>query len=86
MERGVIEEHEVTQERLEQFLSRSGRRFYKLPDRSEAPKIILERKGETIPPSVKRADGGLEVGLSKAGSPVFSLRWLTETTPSQSSS
>ena len=76
MERGVIEEQEVTQDRLEQFLSRSGRRFYKLPDHPEVPKIILERKGEIIPPSVKTADGGLEVGLSKAGSHVFSLRWL----------
>jgi dihydroorotase len=81
MERGVIEEHDVTQERLELFLSRAGRRFYKLPE--QAPKIVLERKGETIPISVKDANGGLEVGLSKAGSPVFSLHWLTEATPSQ---
>jgi dihydroorotase len=77
MERGVIEEGEVTQERLEQFLSRFGRWFYKLPD-GDAPKIILERKGQTIPPSVKSVDGGLEVGLSKAGSSVFSLRWSAE--------
>jgi dihydroorotase len=77
MERGVIEEHEVTQEKLEQFLSRSGRRFYKLPD-VDVRKLILERKGEIIPPSVKSVDGGLEVGLSKAGSRVFSLRWSTE--------
>ena len=31
-ERGVVEEYEVTRGRLELFLSRSGRRFYKLPD------------------------------------------------------
>lgn len=79
IERGVIEEHEVTQERLEQFLSRSGRRFYKLPDPAAEgpPKIVLERKGETIPTSIKSADGTLEIGLSRPTAPIFSLRWLS---------
>ena len=77
VEKGVIEEHEVTQERLEQFLSRSGRRFYKLPDPTAEgrPKIVLERKGESIPTSIKSADGTLEVGLSRPTAPVFSLSW-----------
>ena len=76
--RGVIEEHEVTQQRLEQFLSRSGRRFYKLPDLAAEgpPKIVLERKGETIPTSIRSADGTLEVGLSRPTAPVSSVRWL----------
>ena len=79
IERGVIEEHEVTQERLEQFLSRSGRRFYKLPDPAAEgpPKIVLERKGETIPTSIRSADGTLEIGLSRPTAPIFSLRWLS---------
>ena len=78
-ERGVIKEHEVTQERLEQFLCRSGRRFYKLPDpvAEGPPKIVLERKGETIPTSIKSADGSLEIGLSRPTAPIFSLRWLS---------
>ena len=77
--RGVLEVDEVTQDQLEQFLGRSGRRFYKLPDPATEgkPKIVLERKGETIPPSIKSADGTLEVGLSKSMAPVFSLSWLT---------
>ncbi len=79
IERGVLEVDEVTQERLEQFLSRSGRRFYKLPDlvTEGQSKIVLERKGETIPTSIKSADGTLEIGLSKSSAPVFSLSWLT---------
>jgi dihydroorotase len=76
IERGVISEHEVTQERLEQFLSRSGRRFYKLPDQGST-KIVLERKGETIPTSIKSADGTLEIGLSRPTAPIFSLSWLS---------
>ena len=77
--RGVLEADEVTQDQLEQFLGRSGRRFYKLPDPATEgqPKIVLERKGETIPTSIKSADGTLEVGLSKSMAPVFSLSWLT---------
>jgi dihydroorotase len=76
--RGLIAEDEVTQERLENFLSRSGRRFYQLPDidKRASPKIVLERKGETIPKSVSSADGTLEVGLSRASAPIFSLSWL----------
>jgi dihydroorotase len=78
IERGVLEEDEVTQDRLEQFLSRSGRRFYKLPNPAAEgrPKIVLERKGEVIPMSIKNADGTLEIGLSKSLAPIFSLSWL----------
>ena len=80
IERGVLAEDEVTQERLEQFLSRSGRRFYRLPDPATKgpPRIVLERKGETVPTSIRSADGALEVGLSKSMAPVFSLGWLTQ--------
>lgn len=77
IERGVIGEHEVTQERLEQFLSLSGRRFYRLASAENPPKIVLERKGETIPKSIKSADGTLEVGLSRPTASIFSLRWLS---------
>ena len=79
IERGVTEEHEVMQERLEQFLSRSGRRSYKLPDPATdgPPKIVLERKGETIPTSISSAGGTHEVGLSRPMAPIFSLRWLS---------
>ncbi len=72
----MIGEQDVTQEQLEQFLGRAGRRFYKLPDPEGPQKVVLERKGETIPASIRSADGSLEVGLSKSAAPIFSLRWL----------
>ncbi|KAI1486848.1 hypothetical protein F5X96DRAFT_688060 [Biscogniauxia mediterranea] len=69
--RGALD---VTQEALEGFLSRHGRRFYKLPETTRT--IVLERKGERIPPTVRSADGsGVEVGVSRAGAEVFSLTW-----------
>jgi len=74
LERGVIKDADVTEEKLEGFLSRFGRRFYKLPERSDK-KIVLERRGEKIPASVRNGDGSVEVGISRAGTEVFSLRW-----------
>jgi dihydroorotase len=75
IERGDISEADVTQEKLEGFLSRFGRRFYKLPE--ACGKIILERKGDKIGTSVKSADGKTEVGVSRAGTEVFSLTWAS---------
>jgi dihydroorotase len=76
LDRGRIADSDITQEKLEGFLSRFGRKFYKLPDPSQSgKKIILERKGEKIPTSIKTADNSLEVALSLPGSEVFSLRW-----------
>lgn len=74
IERGVITEEEVTQEKLEGFLSRYGRRFYQLPEES-SKRIVLERKGEKIPTSVRSEDGKVEVGNSRHGTEVFTLTW-----------
>jgi dihydroorotase len=78
VDRGVIRDDDITQEKLERFLSRSGRRFYKLPEPTKGTKIVLERKQETIPKSIKSADGSVEVGNSRAGAKVWSLRWERE--------
>lgn len=74
IDRGVISEADVTQEILENFLSRNGRRFYRLPETS-GKKIILERKSDKIPTSIKSADNKTEVGISRHGAEVFSLKW-----------
>ncbi|OAL26281.1 dihydroorotase, homodimeric type [Fonsecaea nubica] len=71
--RGVLSDDQVTQDNLEGFLSRSARRFYKVPDPSGV--IVLERKGERVPTSIKTEGGDVEIGLSKAGAEVFSLSW-----------
>ena len=74
IERGDIREEDITQEKLEGFLSRFGRKFYQLPESSKK-KLVLERNGEKIPASVKNADGSVEVGISRARTEVFSLRF-----------
>ncbi|KAI0880340.1 amidohydrolase 2 [Annulohypoxylon maeteangense] len=74
IERGTIKEEDVTQAKLEGFLSKFGRQFYRLPEASN--KVVLERKGEKIPTSIRSEDGSIEVGISKVGTDVFSLRWV----------
>lgn len=75
-EKGIIDEAEVTQERLERFLSRSGRNFYKLAEPKDKA-LVLERKGETIPVSIKGAEGSLEIGNSRPDASIFSLQWAS---------
>ena len=76
IDRGVITEADVSQEKLEGYLSRFGRRFYQLPEVSKMEKkVILERKREKIDESVRSEDGSVEVGISRAGTEVFSLKW-----------
>ncbi|CEJ90137.1 Putative Dihydroorotase, homodimeric type [[Torrubiella] hemipterigena] len=73
VERGVITDDDITQEKLEGFLSRNGRRFYKLPETAPG-KIVLERKGEKIATSIKSET--VEVGNSRGGDEVFTLTWV----------
>lgn len=75
-ERGVIKPDDVTQEHLEQFLSLSGRKFYKLPHATaDLPKIKLQRAGARIPSSIRNEDGSLSIGLVRAEHPILSLDW-----------
>ncbi|KAI1179396.1 Dihydroorotase [Nemania sp. FL0916] len=75
---GIIDEKDVTQENIEGFLSRFGRRFYKLPEPSpNGPRIVAKRAVETIPASIKSADGSLAVGISRADATVFSIHYIS---------
>lgn len=67
IERGAIEEVDVTQERLGQFLSSFGRQSYKLSDAVRRKKIVLQRQGARVPSSIKSKDGKIEVVHSRAG-------------------
>ncbi|KAI1809464.1 Dihydroorotase [Poronia punctata] len=75
-EKGIIDEKDVTKENVEGFLSRFGRRFYKLPEEPKE-RVVVERTGESIPESIKTDDGKLAIGLSKSEATVFSLRFVS---------
>jgi dihydroorotase len=55
-EKDIISDADITQEKLEGFLSKFGRAFYKLPPSSSGSKIILERLGGQIPKSISKGD------------------------------
>jgi len=74
VEKGWVTESEVEKEKLAAFLSKNGRQFYGLPENAERG-IVLEKKGENIPESLKSADGSVEVVHFGRGEEVWSARW-----------
>lgn len=76
IERGAINEEEVTLERLAQFMGGFGRKFYRLPQASKTTKIHLRKDGTKVPISIKEDSTGLEVAISRAGSAIRSLTWV----------
>lgn len=78
VEKGWVQDEEVTDEALGEFLGGRGRRFYNiqsLTKENKKPSIILERKGERIPESIKSMDGSIEVVPFRRGEEIWSLRW-----------
>lgn len=71
IERGDIEDSQVTQELLEGFLGGFGRKFYGVPPTDE--KIVLEKTGEIVVESIKGE--GLEVVPFRKGKGTWSVRW-----------
>ena len=76
LRQGWIREAKV--EVLEEFLRGRGRRFYKIEgltrERREQ-RIILEKKGERIPESIKSKNGAIEVVPFRSGEEIMSLKW-----------
>ncbi|KAL8864188.1 MAG: hypothetical protein Q9174_007439, partial [Haloplaca sp. 1 TL-2023] len=75
-----IKRDQVTQEVIEGFLCRHGRAFYQLAEgkgpATHKPRIRLERRGETIPKSIKSADGNIEIVPFRRGQELMSLSWI----------
>lgn len=66
---------DVNSETLDDFLSNRGRKFYKLPSRNTSQKIVLEKKGATIPSILKSTDGAIEVIPFRRGEETWKLTW-----------
>ena len=73
--RGWIEEHEVTERALAEFLGGNARAFYGLGKSTST--IVLERKDEKVPLHISAThdDMNIEVVPFRAGHEVWSLRW-----------
>jgi dihydroorotase len=74
VERGVIQEKDITQEALEGFFSEFGRKFYKVKDeRSE--KIVLKKGAEKIVDVLKKDGVSVEVVPFRKGEQTWSAEW-----------
>ena len=74
---GWIQE-DITPELLRGFLRDRGRKFYKVENSAQGmhgPKIILEKKGERIPKSIKSQTGSVEITPFRSGEEIWSLKW-----------
>ncbi|KAH9835955.1 Translation factor GUF1, mitochondrial [Teratosphaeria destructans] len=60
VELGVIKEDEVTQEKLEDFLSNFGRKFYKVED-DRGERMVLKKPTESVEELLRSVDGEIEV-------------------------
>ena len=74
---------EITHSALESFLSKNGRRFYRIPAKERTAgqkgrKIRLERRGGRIPDKIKSADGNVVLVPFMAGKDVFSTTWVED--------
>lgn len=72
VERGDIEEGQVTQDLLEGFLGGYGRKFYGVEPTTE--KIIVEKRDEVVVDSIN--GDGLEVVPFRKGKKTWSVRWV----------
>jgi dihydroorotase len=78
VEKGWIQDEDITYETLVEFLGGRGRRFYNIQSlvkENNEKRIVLEKKGERIPEGIKSKDGSIEVVPFRRGEEIWSLRW-----------
>ncbi|KAL8687435.1 MAG: hypothetical protein Q9218_006392 [Villophora microphyllina] len=75
VEMGILKEEDVTLEKLEGFMSRYGRDFYKLPQTTET--IELTKGSEKILDILESEDKSMQVIPFRAGESIRSLKWTT---------
>lgn len=79
IEKGWINEEDVTLEKLEGFLSCYGRDFYKVSEEtgSRRPQrsVVLRRRGEKIPEEVESSDGTIKIVPFGRGKEIMSVTW-----------
>lgn len=78
VELGVLKEDDVTKEKLENFLSKFGRDFYKVSD-DKNETITLEQGAATISESLQNDDGSIEVVPFRRGKVTWQTRWKPKT-------
>jgi dihydroorotase len=74
VEKEVITEEEVTQEKLQNFLSDFGRAFYQLSGSKEET-IILRKPTESVQDILRNSDSSIEVVPFRRGKLTWGVEW-----------
>jgi dihydroorotase len=75
VEKEVLTEEEVTQEKLKNFLSDFGRAFYQLPDGSNKETIVLRKPTESVQDILRNSDSSIEVVPFRRGKLTWGVEW-----------
>lgn len=70
IEKDILKVEDVTAEKLEGFLSKFGRSFYKMEDKQNE-RIVLGRSSRVVEDSLTSADGAIEVVPFRRGKPIW---------------
>jgi dihydroorotase len=74
VEKEVLTEDDVTQEKLRNFLSEFGRTFYQLSD-SKKEIIILRKPTESVQDILRNSDSSVEVVPFRRGKLTWGVEW-----------
>jgi dihydroorotase len=74
IEKGFIKDEEVTEEVLENFLGKFGRKFYGVQDGS-GERIILRRGEEKVIDILESKSGDVKVVPFRRGNATWSVEW-----------
>ncbi|KAK0335892.1 dihydroorotase [Friedmanniomyces endolithicus] len=74
VEMGVIRAEDVTKEKLEDFLSESGRSFYKVED-TRKERIVLSKPSDAVENLLRSADGSVEVVPFRRAKMTWGVSW-----------
>ena len=73
---GMLQEHEVTREKLEGFLNGNGMSFYGIPSSDNQPKIRLSKGEEVITDTLRHDQHDVEVVPFRSGEKTWTLEWI----------
>jgi dihydroorotase len=74
VQRGVIREEEITQEVLEGFFGKWGRKFYQVED-AKGERVVLRKGGEKIVDVLEKDGVGVSVVPFRKGDATWSVEW-----------
>ena len=74
VEQGVLKDTDVTAERLNGFLSKHGREFYRAPD-TRNEKVMIKRNAGRVPEILSNSDKSIEVVPFRRGKVTWAVNW-----------